>query len=194
MWSVENTNQSNPWTSNRAYRESFKPPTPSSNSSSRSNSSKKKSSSKRQWKTKDTPFLTYEDIAPEISFTSDMSPQKEAEEDQLLKRNIQVLEKKMKLYKDLLRQSEKRRERGKKKVMLTLDKLHDLLRKANEEGYAKGLRDASSSSTRNSFSNTGGGGGRNSGGDLYEDAFSLSVVSDRKTSMLLPSMTRETIP
>ena len=51
----------------------------------------------------------------DISFTSDTSPQKEVEEDQLLRRNIQVLEKKMKLYKDLLKQSEKRKERGKRK-------------------------------------------------------------------------------
>ena len=94
----------------------------------------------------------------------------------------------MKLYKDLLKQSEKRKERGKRKVVLTLDKLHDLLRRAKEEGYAKGLKDASAStsSTQKSLSNTGNG-----DGDLYDDAFSLSVVSDRKTSVLLPRMTRE---
>ena len=33
----------------------------------------------------------------DISFTSDTSPQKEVEEDQLLRRNIQVLEKKMRI-------------------------------------------------------------------------------------------------
>ena len=195
MWSETESNLSNPWNTDRAYRESFKPPTPSKSTitsskkkknGSRNSSNRKSASSKKR--TKDA-FLTIEEAMSDISFTSDTSPQKEVEEDQLLRRNIQVLEKKMKLYKDLLKQSEKRKERGKRKVVLTLDKLHDLLRRAKEEGYAKGLKDASassSSSTQKSLSNTGNG-----DGDLYDDAFSLSVVSDRKTSVLLPRMTRE---
>ena len=72
--------------------------------------------------------------------------------------------------------------------MLTLDKLHDLLRRAKEEGYAKGLKDASastSSSTQKSLSNTGNG-----DGDLYDDEHSLWYRIE-KTSVLLPRMTRE---
>ena len=195
MWSETESNLSNPWNTDRAYRESFKPPTPSKSTitsskkkknGSRNSSNRKSASSKKR--TKDA-FLTIEEAMSDISFTSDTSPQKEAEDDQLLRRNIQVLEKKMKLYKDLLRQSEKRKERGKRKVVLTLDKLHDLLRRAKEEGYAKGLKDASissSSTPKKSLSNIGNG-----DGDLYDDAFSLSVVTDRRTSVLLPRMTRE---
>jgi len=98
----------------------------------------------------------------------------------------------MKLYKDLLRQSEKKKERGKRKVVLTLNDLYDLLRRAKEEGYAQGLKDASSSSSSSSSSHKkGSSSSSQSNVDLYDASFSLAVIPDRKTSMLLPRMMKE---
>ena len=97
----------------------------------------------------------------------------------------------MKLYKDLLRQSEKKKERGKRKVVLTLNDLYNLLRRAKEEGYAQGLKDASSSSSSSSSHKKGSSSSSQSNVDLYDASFSLAVIPDRKTSMLLPRMMKE---
>ena len=182
MWSPQKE-ASNPWSSDRSYRDSFKPP------SSQISAPKPHRSLTTSSSLSSSSFLTLDDIKTEISFETSSSPT--TEEDTLLRRNIQVLERKMKLYKDLLRQSEKKKERGKRKVVLTLNDLYDLLRRAKEEGYAQGLKDASSSSSSSSIHKKGSSSSSQSNVDLYDASFSLAVIPDRKTSMLLPRMMKE---